>query len=117
MIEEAFESVIKELEERLNKLGLYMINAEIGIVTRENQIVHPSQINEDYSLEEIVKNPQDHSIYLSSVFQLSDLCWSDRVLNPEKHQEDKEFRAILPTEFEVTLESMKDELLNWDEED
>jgi len=117
VIEEVFNSVIEELKERLSKLGLYLVNAEIGIVTKENKIIDPGKISEDISLEEILNNPEDYTIYLSSLFQVSDLCWSDRVLNPEKHQEDKEFRTILPTEFEVTLESMKDELLNWDQED
>jgi hypothetical protein len=114
MIEEAFHSVIKDLEERLSLLGLYMMNVDVGVVANE-------EFKDDFEkvddIESLLKSPEKCNIYIAAIFRISDICWSDRVQNPEKHAEEKEFRAIAPTEFEVTLESIKDDILNWDSED
>lgn len=123
MVEE-FEYLVKELEAKLALLGLYMVNADIGVVANqewldnnpdyERMMNHPSNGSD---LEELLKHPGSYNIYISTIFKMSDLCWSDRVINPDRHEADREFRAIAPTEFEVTLESLKDEIMNWDEED
>jgi|GEM_PF-2953647 len=117
----ALNQVISDLELKLSKIGLYMINADIGIVANDassNQQIsvdRNQQIN--VNIADIASNPENYSIYISSVFRVSDICWSDRVLNPERYEEDKKFRVIAETEFEITAESMADEILNWDDED
>ena len=112
---DSINTIINDLESRLSKLGLYMMNSDVGIIADTNKVDHA----QDYqvNINDLVSNPEAYSIYISSVFQISDICWSDRVINPERHKQDKEFRSIAPTEFEVTLESMKDELLNWHDEE
>jgi len=112
-MEPMFEPIISEIETRLSKLGLYMANVDVGVVQSSNDIDNPDDIN----LEDIVKDPEKSTIYITGIFQLSDIAWSDRIINPEVHAEIQEFKQIAPTEFEIGLESFKDDLINWEDED
>lgn len=56
-------------------------------------------------------------VYMSTMFTISDSAWSDRVINPESYEIQKEFKLAAPTEFEVELETLKDIVDNWDDEE
>jgi|688.fasta_scaffold341239_5 hypothetical protein len=113
-MEPIFEPIISEIETRLSNLGLYMVNVDIGVVPASNEINDPDDIN----LEEIVKDREKSNIYITGLFQVSDdIAWRDRVINPEVHAETQQFKQIAPTEFEIGLESFKDDLINWEDED
>lgn len=107
-MEQQFNTLVNELESRLTKLGVYLLTANIGIVSNEKSI----------TIDELsMDNIQECELYMTAMFEISDIAWSDRVLNPDVFLEKKEFQAIAPTEFEISLESFKDEILNWDEEE
>lgn len=55
--------------------------------------------------------------FLALSFQVGDVAWSDRVLNPEKHKQDQEFRALMPSELELSKSEAAEVFLNWDDDD
>lgn len=44
------------------------------------------------------------------VFALNEFAFTDKVLNPDKHKADVEFQTAMPTEADVTIESLKEKL-------
>ena len=74
---------------------------------------------EDVSDEEmpsLLKNG-DAKLFISAMFSVSNVAWSDKVLDPESHKIQRDFKMAAPTEFEVELESLKDIVDNWDTEE
>lgn len=55
--------------------------------------------------------------FLAMTFQVGDVAWSDRVLNPEKFKQDQEFRALMPSEVELSKSEAVAVFLNWDDDD
>jgi hypothetical protein len=113
-MDQLFNPIITEIESRLSKLGLYLSNVEAGAVPVNEDV--SQEILDGADPEQMMMDDSKISLYLTSIFVVSDLAWSDRVINPSSYEEEKEFKRIAPTEFEIDLESFKDEIMNWDED-
>jgi hypothetical protein len=113
-MEQFFNPIIEEIESRLTKLGLYLSNVEAGAVPVSEDV--SKEIIDGADPEQMIMDESKISLYLTSVFNISDLAWSDRVINPSSYEEEKQFKMIAPTEFEISFESFKDEILNWDDD-
>jgi hypothetical protein len=109
-----FEDLASSVEEVLTKIGVYMVNIDYGAIP----------VDEDAALEIVESNvtPEDSfkngqtKLFLSGTFIIGDAAWSDRVLRPERFDEKRQFELIAPTETEMEIESLRSELLDWDEE-
>jgi hypothetical protein len=112
-MEPIFEPVVNQLETALTNIGLYMMNVDIGVVASSKD----QPVDDNFTVDKLTSNPEDYSIYITAMFQISDIAWTDRIINPDAHNETQEFKKIAPTEFEISLESFKDDLTNWDDED
>lgn len=114
-MDQLFTPIIEEIESRLTKLGAYLSNVEAGAVPVNEDV--SQEILDGADPEQMMLDDSKISLYLTSVFVLSDIAWSDRVLNPSSYEDSQEFKLIAPTEFEIDLESFKDEIMNWDDDD
>lgn len=72
-------------------------------------------LSDDDDILTLVKDGKA-KVYLSTMFSVSDSAWSDRILNPDSYNLKKDFKLAAPTEFEVELETLKDIVDNWDDE-
>jgi hypothetical protein len=109
-MEPVFQPLVDKIEARLSKIGLYLSNAEITAIPIDQDLL------DDPNSPDVLSDP-NIAIYLTSIFTVSELAWKDRVVNPELHDQNQQFKLAAPTEFEIDLESFKDEMLNWEEDE
>jgi hypothetical protein len=104
--------VIEDVEAAMSSIGIHMTAVDAAVFPDEGE-------DEDFNDDEVPNLVKEGKvkIYMSTMFTVSDSAWSDRVLNPESYEIQKEFKRAAPTEFEVELESLKDIVDNWDDED
>jgi hypothetical protein len=109
-----FQAAVDDIEEALTKIGLYLFDAEFGAIPADEDAL--AEIMESkVDPVEAFKNGLT-KVFLNTTFTLGDIAFSDRVLHPEKYDEQKQFNMIVPTESEIELELLKEDLLNWDDE-
>ena len=109
-----FEEALTDLEARLTKIGLYMVSTDYGAVPVSEEAIEEI-IEEDLAPEDSFKQGKT-KLFLNAVFAIGDIAFSERVLHPELFDEKRQFNLVAPTEAEIELESLKDDLMNWDDE-
>jgi len=95
------------------RLGLHMSNLEIAIFPKDEEDFDHSPLNDDEIIELIKRDKI--SLYIDTSFSISNAAWTEKVLEPESYDIRKSFELIAPTEFEIEIESLKDEINKWDE--
>ncbi len=63
---------------------------------------------------------QGEEFFIRASFRLGDVAWSDRVLYPDRFEQEQQFEKIAPTEEEVMLERIRTDgasLLNLDDDE
>lgn len=104
-----FQQLVTEITERLEKIGLYTVNHGGGVMPTSEE-----------AAAELMENPPEDprqameegkaKIFLTFTCAVGEVAWSDRVLNPEKHKTDNEFRMMMPDEVEIQRDSILDEV-------
>lgn len=97
--------IIENIKGAYEKIGLYAQDASFHADNIEAIV---KEDDPDYSpdIHEIIKNGESN-ILATVRFDIGDVAWSDRVLDPDKYDTDKQFAAIVPSEEEMALEEMK----------
>jgi hypothetical protein len=113
-MDQIFNAVIEEIESRLTKLGIYISNVEAGAVPVDEEV--SQEIVDGANIEELMFDESKIGLYITTVSVLSDIAWSDRVLNPSSYEDLKEFKKIAPSEFEIDLQSFQDDIMNWEDD-
>jgi hypothetical protein len=111
---EIFKEALSDLEERLSKLGVYVTSSEFGAVPASEDLYEEMLDVESFNPEESFMNG-NIKLYVSTFCSFGDIAFSDRILNPDSYNEKKQFDLIVPTESEIALESLKDDLLDWND--
>jgi len=99
--------------DELEKIGLYMLgDPQIGILPTSMDVVEDM---DKMTPMEVIKS--DHvEVFLSVNFALGQVAWSERVLNPKEHEQNKEFGKLSVQNRDIDLEMMVKEIF-WDEDD
>lgn len=97
--DEEFGTLLLEVKEALDEMGLYMIAATVQSDSEK--------IENGTDALSMMEDGID--FVLHAQFELGEVAFLDRVLDPEKHQQDKEFELIAPSEEEVMLQRILDE--------
>lgn len=112
---EQIEKLVQDLGKTLEKSGLYLESIEFGTSNMEifegedGDTISPSEI--DIRQKMIDGEAQ---FVVTASFSIGEIAFSDRVLNPEKYDEDKRFKAIVPTEEEMTFDKLKKKMSDGD---
>lgn len=107
---EAIHRLVDEIKNEFEDIGLYLQDVNI-MADRELE-------GGDEGVEPDVRQMMlDGEAKFAIVvdFALNDVAFSDRVLNPESHKQDTEFKAAMPSEAEMTIEALKDKLRKKDD--
>jgi hypothetical protein len=91
---EKIDELIKAMNESFDSLGLYMNAA----------MVHSH--DPDESLDEQVESG---GLFIRAQFRIGEVAWSDRILNPEAFDQEKQFELAAPSEEEIILQRLKDQ--------
>jgi len=103
--EERIKNLVDSIEAGCTKLGLYLIEANVA--TSDEGAVGQEEVDLRESLAD------EESVWMvQAVFSIGDVAFSDRVQNPKKFEEDKEFREVMPTEAELLREKYLETLKN-----
>lgn len=102
-------SVLQDIASDLNDIGL---RCDVQMNAMPRAMFDPSapHMEPDDTLRSGHKNDR---VAVFAVFEselIPEICFSERVLNPELYETNKQIRAQLPTEEEVELEASIEEL-------
>lgn len=127
--ERHIETIISSATEKFELAGLYTINSGVGLVPADGSDADrlASLMNQDPFEDDAADKPNvgqllrdgelEAVVFLT--FRVGELAWSERVLDPELHQEKQDFAKLMPTEDEIAKPVIVDEILNdnWDDFD
>lgn len=99
--EDRIKLVLDNLKESFEDIGLYLL--ECGVATTDDEA-----LKDDSSKDFRDKLVTGESKWLiSATFQLGDVAFSDRVLNPDKFKEDQTFREMMPSEADLIRDRIR----------
>lgn len=97
--DEEFGTLLNEVREKLDEMGLYMIAATVQS--------DADRVEEDGDAMSLMEDGVE--FVLRTQFQVGEIAFSDRILYPEKFQQEKEFDLAAPSEEEVMMQRILDE--------
>lgn len=108
---EAIHRLIDEIKDEFENIGMYLSDVNI-MADRELEGDDGEGVEPDIR-QMMLDGEAQFAIVVE--FGLNELAFSDQVLNPEGHKENIEFKAAMPTEAEMTIEALKDQLRKKDD--
>lgn len=108
---EAIHRLVDEIKSEFEDIGLYLQDVNI-MADRELEGGDDEGVEPDVR-QMMLDGEARFAIVVD--FALNEVAFSDRVLNPEGHKQDTEFKAALPSEAEMTIEALKDKLRKKDD--
>ncbi len=99
-------TLVEKVHEVMEDLGLYSLGYQIGtnnpdLVSEEGDI--------DHDVRALIEDGEA-SFVLSAAFRINDMAWSDRILDPDKFDTDRQFRRMMPSEDEMTAAHIKEQI-------
>lgn len=99
---EEFSNLVSKIREEADLIGLYLMGAIV-------QSSAPVEGNE--TIEDVMGMMQDgQEFMIQASFQIGDVAWRERVQDPVTHYEMREFNLAAPTEEELLLQQIQDEI-------
>lgn len=97
----------------LEKIGVHVKSAELGTVPKD-----PAKMLDPEFVEMVTSGDKEEELFESGELRIlmrvvahtADLAFSEKILDPEMHELNQEFRMQLPTEDEVNLGMMSEDL-------
>ena len=117
---ERLNSTAQDAMDALSKIGVHVIEANLGVMpTDADNIFDPEFLDKMASREGELELFEDDKVrmVIEFVAETIDLAFSDKVLNPELHELNKEIRYQLPTEEEAELEALLPDLIEGFDDD
>lgn len=102
---DAIRKLVDALKEDFEDIGMYLQDATIA----SDQPVEGQEEGVTPDVRELMTEGGARFAIIAD-FGLNELAFSDRVLDPEGHEEKKEFNQIMPSAADVTAESLKQQL-------
>lgn len=99
--EEAFVRLIEQVTERAEKMGLYVRHVAVS------SSADPEEM-EKGDPRELMEAGAEFIVQIA--FQIGEVAWTDRILNPDAYDERKQFELMMPSEEELMLERMREEM-------
>ena len=121
MNEEKFQKVVEKVSKSFDEIGLYINNISFGMLPKD---ADEESISKFMDLEEgdIEKEFEEGraEAFMAVQLHVGDVAWSERVQNPDLFNEKKEFEEIIPTDSELNIMMLRDEISDdkfWDDFD
>jgi hypothetical protein len=110
--QEKVDSAVRGLLERFEKIGLVPLAADLALS------VDPTQPPIEPTSEIVQQRFEsgESRLVAQVVLRPTHVAFTERVLDPEAHEMTQAFRKELPTEEEVGIDMMVEELSSWDED-
>lgn len=102
---EAIRKLVDELKDELENIGMYLEHVNIA----SDREVEDQEEGVTPDIRELMEKGEAQFVIMAD-FALNEVAFSDRILNPEAHKDETEFKTAMPSEAEVTAESVKDKL-------
>lgn len=113
-----FTQILNDITDRAKSFGAYLLSAQVAVspVLDENE-EDDDELGDMLGIElpasdDLKRQLIDGEIevVMFTAFSLNEVAFSDRVQNPERAQTDDEFKAIMPTEYELLQEKIRQRL-------
>lgn len=103
--------VVENIEARAEKFGLYLRGVQMAAASSSDED-NDEAMKEMPGADELKDKLKsgDLNVILFTVFSVRELAFSDRIQNPIKVRDEDEFSAIVPTEFELLKEKIRNEI-------
>jgi hypothetical protein len=102
--QERINQLVEKIHEAMSDLGLYSMHYSIGTN-------NPDLVNEtgdmDHDVRQLIESGEA-SFVLNGTYRLNEMAWTRRILYPEEFDLDKQFRTMMPSEAEMTAESLRE---------
>ena len=106
-IEKLVETVVEDLE----NMGLYSRQVAImGGSTADDEEGEDEEFDLDSKDIRKLIADGEASYAIVGVWQIGKVAWQDKILNPEKYDEDRQFKAMMPTEQELLANKVQEAL-------
>lgn len=97
--------LVQKVHEAMEDIGLYSLDYSVGTNSAE-VLQKAAEDSNDFDVRQLIESGEA-SFVLSGAFRVNELAWSDRVLDPEAHDLDRQFRRMMPSEAEMKLERLR----------
>jgi len=109
MNEDRMRQLVEKVTDVMSDLGLYMMN--VGIGTDNQDLVSESGegMAFDADVRELIASGEARFV-LTCAFGVNEMAWRDRILYPEQYDLDLQFRKAMPSQEEMLVEQIKNDL-------
>jgi len=92
--DERIEKLVDTIVEDLENMGLYCRGVNVmGQAESE-------EFNEDVDIREMI-SAGEASFAIVGMWQIGDVAWQDKILNPDAYDQDKQFSLMMPSREEL----------------
>jgi len=92
--DERIEKLVDTIVEDLENMGLYCRGVNVmGQAESE-------EFNEDADIREMISSGEA-SFAIVGMWQIGDVAWQDKILNPDAYDQDKQFSLMMPSREEL----------------
>lgn len=106
--------IIESVKDSFQKVGLYANDVQFAVSNPE-ALIREDDPNYTPDMHKLIASG-DAQFVATVRFDIGDVAWSDRILNPEKYDLDKEFEAIVPKEDETAASQLAEMMRRFEEE-
>ncbi len=112
-INEQVGQIIESVKNNFQKIGLYANDVQFAVSNPE-ALIREDDPNYTPDMHKLIASGEAQ--FVASVrFDIGDVAWSDRILNPDKHNLDKEFEAIVPSEEDTSASELAEMMRRFQE--
>lgn len=104
-----FEAVVEDLANKAKHLGLYVISSTVATDNADLVGDDEEEFDKHPDVKKLIESGEA-SFALMVQFTVGDMAFDTRVQNPTQHEQDMEFRRMMPTEAELTADSIRERL-------
>lgn len=101
------DELVQKLRDTTEKIGLYMHGATVQS-SAEPEVLQ-SELAQGKTIRDLIEG-ESVDFLIRATFNVGEVAWSDRVLDPERAVADFDFRVAAPTENEIALEVIRREI-------
>lgn len=104
-----FEAVVEDLANKAKHIGLYVISSTVATDNADLAGADEEELDKHPDIKKMIEEGEA-SFALMVQFTIGDLAFDTRVQNPTQHEQDMEFRRMMPTEAELHRDSIRERL-------
>lgn len=94
-------ALVEKVHEAMDDLGLYSLNYAVGTSNPDvSEMDNPD-------IRSLIESGEAQFVLIGT-YALNEMCWTERILDPDKFDERKQFLKMMPSESEILAAKLAD---------